>query len=175
MAYADDLIEQAGALASVDPRRPKQASLRRAISAAYYAVFHEIVDRAVSTVLSGADAGGPVGTRLCRTIQHAAVVKAAKWFASPPADMPMVIKTMRPGAPAVEAQLVSVCNSVIELQAERHRADYDLSLAFSRADSKRLVTTAESAVNYLRALETQGDTQIFLLGCLFGDSLTKNA
>lgn len=37
-----DLIEQAHHLATEEPRRPKQASLRRAVSAAYYAVFQAI-------------------------------------------------------------------------------------------------------------------------------------
>lgn len=37
---ADGLLEQAEHLLDVDPRKPKQASLRRAMSAAYYSLFH---------------------------------------------------------------------------------------------------------------------------------------
>jgi hypothetical protein len=175
MAYSDDLIDQAKALASVDPRRPRQASLRRAISAAYYAVFHEVAEHAVGGVLSSADAAGPLGARLSRVVQHAAVAKAAKWFASPPGDLPAVIKAMRPGTPAIEARLARLSQVVIDLQTERHRADYDLSLTFSRFDAKRLVAMAESAIGDLRSLATKGDAQIFLLGCLLGDALAKNA
>lgn len=175
MAYSDDLLEQAVVLATVDPRRPRQASLRRAISSAYYAVFHEVVDRAVSSVLSGSDAGGPIGGRLCRVVHHAAIVKAAKWFGSTPGDMPLAIRSMRAGSPTIDPRFSSLCRSIADLQAERHRADYDHSLAFSRGDTRRLVAVAERVVSDLRALDIEGDAQIFLLGCLFGEGLTKNA
>lgn len=41
-----DLLEQAEQLASLDPKRPRQVNLRRAISSAYYAVFHVLVQEA---------------------------------------------------------------------------------------------------------------------------------
>lgn len=40
MASPNDLLEQARHLANREPKRPKQASLRRAVSTAYYAIFH---------------------------------------------------------------------------------------------------------------------------------------
>jgi hypothetical protein len=48
MSFADDLLEQAYDLANKQPANPKQASLRRAVSAAYYALFHLLIDEAVS-------------------------------------------------------------------------------------------------------------------------------
>ena len=36
----EDLFQQAAELATIDAKKPKQANLRRAVSAAYYAVFH---------------------------------------------------------------------------------------------------------------------------------------
>jgi hypothetical protein len=47
MAFADDLLEQAYHLAKRERRNPRQASLRRAVSTAYYAVFHLLIDEAV--------------------------------------------------------------------------------------------------------------------------------
>lgn len=41
---ASDLLDQASTLAGLDPMKPKQASLRRAISAAYYSVIHLLID-----------------------------------------------------------------------------------------------------------------------------------
>src|SRR5579871_634688 len=46
MALAGDLLEQAYHLAKREPKRPKQASLRRAISSAYYALFHLLISEA---------------------------------------------------------------------------------------------------------------------------------
>ena len=46
MSLHGDLLDQASRLAVQEPRRPRQASLRRAVSAAYYALFHLLVDAA---------------------------------------------------------------------------------------------------------------------------------
>jgi uncharacterized protein (UPF0332 family) len=43
MAFPDDLLEQANHLANREPELPRQASLRRAVSAAYYALFHLLI------------------------------------------------------------------------------------------------------------------------------------
>src|SRR5260370_35449053 len=48
MAFPDDLLEQALHLAKREPKRPRQASLRRAVSTAYYALFHLLITEAVS-------------------------------------------------------------------------------------------------------------------------------
>jgi len=40
MAFPNDLLEQAKHLAIREKKRPRQASLRRAVSTAYYALFH---------------------------------------------------------------------------------------------------------------------------------------
>ena len=40
----DDLIGLAKAIAELDPKKPRQANLRRAVSTAYYAVFHYLAD-----------------------------------------------------------------------------------------------------------------------------------
>jgi uncharacterized protein (UPF0332 family) len=40
MALAEDLLEQAFLLLNKESKNPKQASLRRAVSTAYYALFH---------------------------------------------------------------------------------------------------------------------------------------
>ena len=46
MAYHDDLLAQALLLIHVTP--PSQLTLRRAVSAAYYAVFHYLIAEATS-------------------------------------------------------------------------------------------------------------------------------
>src|SRR5580704_5206468 len=43
MPFPNDLLEQAYHLANREPKRPKQASLRRAVSTAYYALFHLLI------------------------------------------------------------------------------------------------------------------------------------
>src|SRR5580698_3301496 len=43
MPFANDLLEQSRHLANRDRKRPKKASLRRAVSTAYYALFHLLI------------------------------------------------------------------------------------------------------------------------------------
>lgn len=47
MAFAEDLLVQACNLARRERTKPKQASLRRAVSTAYYAPFHLLIKDAV--------------------------------------------------------------------------------------------------------------------------------
>jgi uncharacterized protein (UPF0332 family) len=47
MGIAEDLLTLAGRLANPEPTEPEQASLRRSISTAYYALFHLLVQAAV--------------------------------------------------------------------------------------------------------------------------------
>ena len=47
MPFPEDLLEQAKHLASRERTKPKQASLRRAVSTAYYALFHLLISEAV--------------------------------------------------------------------------------------------------------------------------------
>ena len=44
MGYADDLLDLAQQLANLKPANPRQACLRRAVSTAYYALFHLIFE-----------------------------------------------------------------------------------------------------------------------------------
>jgi hypothetical protein len=46
MAFADDLLKQAFHLRNKEPKTPTQASLRRAVSTAYYALFHLLIEEA---------------------------------------------------------------------------------------------------------------------------------
>jgi hypothetical protein len=52
MSLHADLLAQARRLVSQDPRRPRQASLRRAISTAYYALFHLLISEASAMLVS---------------------------------------------------------------------------------------------------------------------------
>ena len=47
MAYHDDLLRQAFDLVHKNAANPAQADLRRAVSAAYYAVFHLLISETV--------------------------------------------------------------------------------------------------------------------------------
>jgi hypothetical protein len=78
MSLHDDLLEQAVHLAKIDARRPKQASLRRAVSASYYALFHLLTSEA--SALYATDFG--LAARINRTHNHVEMKKASSLIAN---------------------------------------------------------------------------------------------
>ena len=77
MSLHSDLLEQATFLVKREPRRPRQASLRRAISAAYYSLFHLLIFEASRVFVRNDDMIGMIA----RSYGHSALLRIAKSFA----------------------------------------------------------------------------------------------
>jgi hypothetical protein len=77
----EHLLEQAVTLARLDARRPKQANLRRAISTAYYALFHLLVDEACRSQIGSLHEQAPFRHVLGRAFVHGVMNEACKSFA----------------------------------------------------------------------------------------------
>jgi hypothetical protein len=73
VSVASDLLDQAAHLAALERGRPKQASLRRAISSAYYSLFHLILEDASRHLVGGSRLRATVA----RSFEHQAVRAAA--------------------------------------------------------------------------------------------------
>ena len=80
MSLPRDLLARAKLLATKEKSRPKQASLRRSVSAAYYALFHLLVDAAARRFVSGADRQ-PLRNCLARAFDHGVMKRVALQFA----------------------------------------------------------------------------------------------
>jgi hypothetical protein len=76
----EDLLVQAVRLARLDVRRPRQANLRRAISSAYYAVFHLLVDEACRAQIGAHHNQAPFRQVLGRAFAHGVMKEACKSF-----------------------------------------------------------------------------------------------
>ena len=72
MAYADELLELAQDIANLHPGQPHQASLRRAVSTAYYALFHLLVSEATANWIRPELRGA-----LARVFDHGPMQQAA--------------------------------------------------------------------------------------------------
>ena len=75
-----DLLEQAVRLAKLDAKKPKQANLRRAISSAYYALFHLLVDEACRVQIGALHNQAPFRQVLGRAFAHGVMKEACKSF-----------------------------------------------------------------------------------------------
>jgi hypothetical protein len=78
MSLAEELLEHARFLANLDPRTTSQANIRRAISAAYYAVFHLLAAEVAEQVSPDSPAG--LRERTQRALEHTQMGKVAKAF-----------------------------------------------------------------------------------------------
>jgi uncharacterized protein (UPF0332 family) len=162
MEFQDDLLEQARFLTGRDVRRPKQASLRRAVSTAYYAVFHLLASDAASQASPNSPTG--LSQRIQRSLDHTAMKQASKGFASN--NLSMAIKSFV--AQPLPLLLVSVAGSFNKLQEERHEADYDLASKFDRARAQNAVVRAEQVFRDWAAIRDTDDAKVFLAALMFG-------
>jgi len=154
MAFAEDLLEQAFDLAHKEPANPKQASLRRAVSTAYYALFHLLIDEAV-----GQWAVVRQRSIIARTFEHDKMKKVCA----------EVAEKSKSGA-NLPPDLITVATAFMQLQQHRHTADYDNSKDWSRIDVERVLDITKDAFACWRVISAQDAAQDFLLAMLFPKS-----
>jgi hypothetical protein len=112
----DELLDQARHLATREPKKPRQASLRRAISSAYYALFHLLLYEATHLLFPGTPVG--LRERASRAFSHGeAKSVCAEWAKGNGVDG----LTTDP----IENGLQNVAAALVDLQELRHKADYD--------------------------------------------------
>jgi uncharacterized protein (UPF0332 family) len=148
MAFADDLLEQARHLANRERKRPRQASLRRAISTAYYALFHLLISE---TVLNWKIASQRPG--LARIFEHSRMKDASKRAAR---------RNYSGEDPAVASHLRAVANAFSQLYDGRHTADYDNSTQWSRTEVLTQIDVAEQAFSSWKGVRGQAIANDYL-------------
>src|ERR1700726_118649 len=113
MAYHDDLIKHAIFLSELNlPDDPKQVDLRRAVSAAYYALFHLLTTEAAQNWKHQSQRN-----RFARMFDHGRMKTCSSKVSSRPL----------PSDPAeipIATDLKRVADSFVALQQARHTADY---------------------------------------------------
>jgi hypothetical protein len=134
MDYHDDLIAQTLYLVHVSP--PSQLSLRRAVSAAYYAVFHFLISEATSNWSNAS-----LRTALGRAYDHG-VMKTASNRILNDKDFPFAGED-----PNVVANLRFVARAFSQLQEDRHFADYNLTKDLDPVDALKQVKSAQEIFN----------------------------
>jgi len=157
MSLANELLEQARHLARRERRRPRQASLRRSVSAAYYALFHLLVDEATGLLVSRPE------TRplFARAFDHGDMKQASRAFANPQPQL-AELTGGTPVPPAVQ----DVAAAFVELHQARHEADYDAERSFTRLESADLVARAAQAFVAWREVRNDPVAKLYLASLL---------
>jgi len=136
VAYHNDLIKHAIFLSDVNsPRDPKQVHLRRAISAAYYALFHLLTTEAAQNWKHRSQRN-----RFARMFDHGRM----KTCSSKVSSRPLPIE---PAEISIATDLKLIADSFVSLQQARHTADYDNSKVWSRAQVWEMIDQAERAMS----------------------------
>ena len=119
------LLDLAKQIAQLDGGKPRQASLRRAVSTAYYALFHALCWQCATTVVGGA-------------------FRSPRFWA-----------IVTPIYPAVDHGTALLGRAFLNLHTARIKADYDPAEAFSRAQALELVAQASTAVETVGSLDRE--------------------
>lgn len=135
------LLEQARQLALREKKKPIQMSLRRAVSAAYYAVFHLLVRDASRSLTRASDKR--LRLLLPRAFVHEEMAQACRTFAAA-GKKPAIIATLYPGL-VIPPELSGVAEAFIALQRARHDADYATHRNWTRTMALSEVERAEQA------------------------------
>lgn len=138
MTLHHDLIEQARHLALREPKKPRQASLRRAVSTAYYSLFHLLLHEATHLLFPNKPT--ELRSRASRAFSHGDARSVCELFAKPTGG----IKDLT--TDPLETELTEIAGAFVELQEARHQADYDLIEMFDRVQVVRYVDQAQSAM-----------------------------
>lgn len=140
----DHLLEQAEKL--VRPPQagpPRQADVRRAISAAYYAVFHALLTAASDEFVGKRHRATGEYALMYRSISHQRVSQLCASVASGGSGGKMGQYTPVKG---FGDNLQSMAAVMVELQERRHEADYDPLVRVRTADAMLAVRSARSAL-----------------------------
>ena len=151
MTFPDELLQQAYHLAGKDPDPPKEASLRRAISTAYYALFHLLISDAVVNWNRERDR-----PKLGRAFDHGRMKTVSKEIIGRKSATP---------DPILE-KLKEIANTFVLLQDWRLLADYDNSRSWSRDEVEEVLFLVFEAFEKWSLIRHEDIAQDYLISFL---------
>jgi len=140
---ADDLIDMASLLIGTSGIRPKQANLKRAVSTAYYALFHALSHNCVESLIgwgTRSDHYWELVSPVYRLNDHGHAKTAFKEIARDRSS---------------SQALIQISSSFAELQEQRLLADYDPKPHFDMRSTRQLIERARDAIQEVRALSSE--------------------
>lgn len=130
-----DLLNVAEDLVALNKGKPKQAHLRRALSTAYYALFHTLARCCADTLIgsSGADRSPEAWSQVYRALEHG-VAKNACINGKLISRFPQEIQDF--------------ANAFVQMQIKRHDADYDPNYRLFKSSVVLDIQSAAAVIDY---------------------------
>jgi hypothetical protein len=150
VAYHDELLQQAKDL--LHRNNPTQADLRRSVSSACYALFHLLIFEACANWSNNISRPG-----LARMFEHGVMKKVSNKVGRMPCaeENPVVVDRLR-----------SFARLFIQLQEQRHEADYNVKDAWTLSQSLEEMIDANRAFEIWQEIRTEKIAQDYLVSLL---------
>ena len=162
MISAQDLLTHAEDLLTSGRRgAPLQVNLRRAISAAYYGLFHHLLTDATDGLVGRTKRTEPAYGIVYRAFEHGQMKDRAGRAIN---LSPKTASTL--GIGAFSDLVRNGAATFVALQAERHKADYDPNYRPSLETARAQIEAARDAIANFSAAPTP-EYQLFLVMLLF--------
>lgn len=136
VTMVSSLLDAANKLVEERPR--SSAFKRRAVSTAYYAVFHALARVCADCLLLSSDRETDEYSRVYRALEHGSLNNA---FGKGPLKDRVTLR--------------KIGDIVVPLQSHRHRADYlpPIKNVFSRREVQKLIDQADQAIRQIESLD----------------------
>ena len=158
----DHLLDQADRLIAPPAMgAPRQADLRRAISSAYYAIFHAILTEAADDLIGRTKRDTELYSLVYRSINHNSLRRLCEDVVKP--KLPDKYSPYEPKG-GFGPDIIALAAAMVDLQEKRHRADYDPLFRVQGSDATLATATGRTAlVHFRRTTRTQRKAFLSLL------------
>ncbi len=153
MPLHDDLLRLARHIVDRNPTAPAEADLRRAVSTAYYALFHLLVHESAARIVAIA----ALRPRVVRAFEHRDMRKVCEDYS----------QAVHPGGQPVPQKIQDIAATFITLQQARFEADYNTAKTLTYAEANSSVQLAENSFADWVAVQANPDIDGFLTDLLF--------
>jgi uncharacterized protein (UPF0332 family) len=157
MPLPKDLLDQATRLLSHEKKKPKQASIRRAVSTAYYAAFHLLASESAKRMAPTLPK--KLGLQVQRAFEHGAMKAVCKSFAG--GTLPSFIGHLQSGS--IEPDLQKLASHFVKLQEARHAADDDLVHTLTKQEAEDNIDKAKEVFAIWKTISKLPHSNVFLM------------
>ncbi len=160
MAFPDELLQLAQDLADRYPENPGQATLRRAVSTAYYALFHLLISEATLN-WNRIELRSALG----RVFEHGKMKAASENKVS---ELTSYFKESPPKSPEqlVSIHLHWVAKTFVQAQQQRNEADYNTAKEWTYNEALAQIDSVTQAFKIWRIIRDESVSQAFLVSLL---------
>ncbi len=144
----DHLFEQAERLVEPPPAGPpRQVDVRRAVSAVYYGIFHATITAAADHFVGAIHRSSGRYTLVYRSIDHGSLRRLCEDITK--SNLPAKYAPFMPQG-GIGANISAFAAAMLDLQEQRHLADYDPSIRLRTSNAKTAVQIARAALQRFR-------------------------